>query len=67
MTRCERCGKWAHCHRHHLRLRSQGGTGDETAMLCPTCHEAVHRHSVPDWRDWILRAGEVKPVTDPEF
>lgn len=49
-------------HRHHRRLRSQGGTDDGANLLavCFSCHEHIHRHPwwarswgllVPSWQD----------------
>lgn len=29
-------------HRHHLRLRSQGGHDGPTVMLCAACHHWTH-------------------------
>lgn len=62
---CERCGFGVHsyaAHRHHRRLRSQGGkdTMDNLVYLCPSCHQWVHQYPkdataegfiVPSWAD----------------
>lgn len=45
-------------HRHHRRIRAQGGTDDaaNTADLCGACHEHIHRN--PAWayeHGWLRR------------
>lgn len=42
--------------RHHLVLRSQGGTDDTTADICRSCHGHIHAH--PAWAyeaGWLRR------------
>ena len=47
---CRCCGVWVgQCrHHHHIVYRSQRGTDslDNLLVLCPRCHDAVHRHEV---------------------
>jgi 5-methylcytosine-specific restriction endonuclease McrA len=47
---CRCCGVWVGYarHHHHIIYRSQRGTHsiDNLLVLCPRCHDAVHRHEV---------------------
>ena len=47
---CRCCREWVGDarHHHHIVYRSQRGTDstDNLLVLCPRCHDAVHRHEV---------------------
>jgi 5-methylcytosine-specific restriction endonuclease McrA len=47
---CRCCGVWVGDvrHHHHIIYRSRRGTdsADNLLVLCPICHDAVHRHKV---------------------
>ena len=59
--RCERCqnyvgGALLHC--HHRIPRSRAAKADKWnpangVALCGPCHDGVHKHYLPDWREWI--------------
>lgn len=43
-------------HRHHVLLRSQGGTGGRTLDVCLDCHDWIHRHPAEAYeRGWLER------------
>lgn len=48
-NKCEVCQSLPWIHKHHRRLRSQGGTDDYSNILlcCTSCHDAIHRN--PAW------------------
>lgn len=45
-------------HRHHRRMRSQGGGNEPSNLLavCPSCHDYIHAHPSESYeRGWLLR------------
>jgi ribosomal protein S27AE len=70
---CERCGSFLldadHAHRHHRKLRSQGG-GHHVAnlvLLCTLCHGAVHAHPTKAKHAGFIVAGWAQPEKVPVF
>jgi 5-methylcytosine-specific restriction endonuclease McrA len=58
--KCERCGRSARLHAHHVRSRAQGGSHEASngAALCSGprgCHALVHALAVDDWSRWIVQ------------
>jgi hypothetical protein len=55
------CGKGLHLmHRHHRKIRSQGGTNklDNLIYCCDGCHTYIHAHPEESYsRGWLLRSG----------
>ncbi len=47
-------------HRHHVLLRSQGGTDDaaNTKDICGACHRWVHDHPAESYKNGLLRHRE---------
>lgn len=54
--KCERCGSKLNLDAHHVRSRARGGDHDpDNGMACcRRCHDAIHRHLTPDWKDWLI-------------
>lgn len=45
-------------HRHHRRMRSQGGGNESENLmdLCLACHDHIHRNPAESYdRGWLLR------------
>lgn len=56
---CQRCGTDREpLDPHHMRKRWKGGKAKHDpsvgVLLCRWCHNAVHDHTAPDWKDWTL-------------
>lgn len=68
---CE--ARLAHCegrasHRHHRRMRSQGGSDDatNTTDLCGACHRQIHAN--PRWsyqQGWLVPSWQDPATFDP--
>src|SRR6266540_2211502 len=57
MSLCEICGNWPSVHKHHRKLRSQGGTDGPTMDLCAPCHQYVHDHPKNSYEQgWLIHS-----------
>lgn len=50
---CERCGKPGDLDPHHMKRNPRVHDPELGAALCRPCHDQVHAHQAPDWRDWF--------------
>lgn len=65
---CERCGvfwpKTLGLEAHHRLPRARGGSHDPSngAALCWQCHQSIHDHTVPEWREFVVETKPARPA-----